>query len=645
MQQLKSFRRVRAITFFILVVFALTIAVLLRYSFVHERDSSRSDLRVGSDIVTAVMEQQLRETAAALANLERLDREYTVGSLDFPGLQNQLASTKSLVSGVSNLVLLDADGKVIGSTADNLINGNFAFRYYFQEAIQAPVGQFILSPPFRSSLRNTRRFTLSRAIHTADGSVQGVAVASFDTSLLTQLIELQLNRDRGQGISLALAHADGEPILRVPEQEGFYDEILNRPRSPFATHLASGREETQTEGKPHEQSPTALLNLRTIAPEGLNISAPLVVVSAYPKSNAYSDWRLITSITIAAYLLLAGGIVFLLRNERDHLIQERDIRLKLQTQSSRLASIIEGTNVGTWEWNVQSGEVVFNERWAEIIGYSLEELEPASIETWMKYAHPDDLETSSQLLHKHFSGELPYYECEARMQHKDGHWIWVLDRGKVASWTNDGKPLWMFGTHQEITERKLAEEQASHLAYFDSLTNLPNRRLLDDRLEHALAQAQRNGRTLALMFIDLDNFKPVNDTWGHQAGDQLLIEVSRRLKQNVRASDTVARTGGDEFILLLPEIADTADAEIVAQKILLELRKPIELHEGIQATTPPSIGISVCVSGLTDGATLMKQADLAMYAAKHAGRNCYRIYEPNLTAKALKETPLSNEQS
>lgn len=642
MQQLKSFRRVRAITIFILVVFALTIAALLRYSFVHERSSSRSDLRVGTDIVTAVMEQQLREAAAALANLERLDREYAAGSLDFPGLQNQLTSTKSLVSGVSNLVLLDPDGRVIGSTARNLINANFAFRYYFQEAIKAP-GQFILSPPFRSSLRNTRRFTLSRAINSADGNVQAVAVASFDTSLLTQLIGLQLSRDSNQGISLTLAHAEGEPILRVPEQQGFYDEILNRPDSPFATHLRSGREETQTEGKPHEQSPTALLNLRTIAPEELNISAPLVVLSAYPKSNAYSDWRLITSITLVAYLLLIGGIIFLLRNEQKHLLQERDIRLKLQTQSTRLASIIDGTNVGTWEWNVQTGEVVFNDRWAEIIGYRLEELDPASIETWMKYAHPDDLEQSSKLLHKHFSGELPYYECEARMQHKDGHWIWVLDRGKVATWTNDGQPLWMFGTHQEITERKLAEERAAHLAYFDSLTNLPNRRLLDDRLEHALAQAQRNGRTLALMFIDLDNFKPVNDTWGHQVGDQLLIEVARRLKQSVRASDTVARTGGDEFVLLLPEIAAAGDAETVARKILTELRKPVELHEGIQATTPPSIGIAICRSGLNDAATLTKQADLAMYAAKHAGRNCYRIYEPNLTAKALQETPLSNE--
>jgi len=122
-----------------------------------------------------------------------------------------------------------------------------------------------------------------------------------------------------------------------------------------------------------------------------------------------------------------------------------------------LSSVIKGTNVGTWEWNVQTGKTVFNDRWAEIIGYTLEELTPISIETWMKYAHPDDLKVSGAILEKHFKGELGYYEFESRMKHKDGRWVWVLDRGRVATWNADGKPLLMFGTHQDITERKQAE--------------------------------------------------------------------------------------------------------------------------------------------------------------------------------------------
>lgn len=131
----------------------------------------------------------------------------------------------------------------------------------------------------------------------------------------------------------------------------------------------------------------------------------------------------------------------------------------LKKERYRLANIIEGTHVGTWEWNVQTGETVFNERWAQMIGYTLEEISPVSIETWVKLAHPDDLKKSGELLDKHFAGEVDFYEFESRMLHKNGEWVWVFDRGKVASWTIDGKPLMMMGTHQDITGRKRIEEE------------------------------------------------------------------------------------------------------------------------------------------------------------------------------------------
>ncbi|MEI6293447.1 MAG: PAS domain S-box protein [Methanomicrobiales archaeon] len=138
----------------------------------------------------------------------------------------------------------------------------------------------------------------------------------------------------------------------------------------------------------------------------------------------------------------------------------------LENEKRRLASIIEGTRAGTWEWNVQTGETIFNERWAGIIGYTLAEISPVSIETWKKYAHPDDLQKSGELLERHFRRESEWYECESRMKHKNGDWVWVLDRGKVASWTGEGKPLWMFGTHQDITERKHSEVALHHLTEF-----------------------------------------------------------------------------------------------------------------------------------------------------------------------------------
>jgi PAS domain S-box-containing protein len=132
---------------------------------------------------------------------------------------------------------------------------------------------------------------------------------------------------------------------------------------------------------------------------------------------------------------------------------------KLREQKKRLEGIIEGTNVGTWEWNVQTGKTVFNDKWAQIIGYDLEELEPVTIKTWEAHAHPEDFKKSREALKLHFSGKLPYYDIECRMKHKDGHWVEVHDRGKVITWTPDGKPLMMFGTHQDITQRKQAEQR------------------------------------------------------------------------------------------------------------------------------------------------------------------------------------------
>lgn len=141
--------------------------------------------------------------------------------------------------------------------------------------------------------------------------------------------------------------------------------------------------------------------------------------------------------------------------ERKLLYQE------LATEKRRLDDIINGTNSGTWEWNVQTGETIFNEKWAEMIGYSLDEISPVSIDTWMKFAHPDDLKLSNNLLEKHFRGELAYYSMESRMKHKNGEWVWVLDRGKVSEWDDEGKPLLMSGTHQDVTDRKKVEELLS----------------------------------------------------------------------------------------------------------------------------------------------------------------------------------------
>lgn len=302
--------------------------------------------------------------------------------------------------------------------------------------------------------------------------------------------------------------------------------------------------------------------------------------------------------------------------------QQKQDEEELKTQRRRLADIIRGTNVGTWEWNVQTGETFFNERWADIIGYTLEELSPVSIDTWMSHAHPDDLEESGELLGKHFNGELEYYEYEARMRHRDGHWVWVLDRGKVASWTDDGKPLLMSGTHKDITKQKEAEEKIRHLATHDTLTDLPTLRLARDRISMAIATAHRKKLMAAVVFVDLDGFKLVNDTLGHDAGDALLKDTATRLLSCVRSVDTVARIGGDEFLIVLNELNSDKDAEIVATKVVEIIGSPYE-YRGDTMTVGASVGVAMCAGDSQDIDALIRAADEAMYSIKKSGKNGY----------------------
>ncbi len=308
--------------------------------------------------------------------------------------------------------------------------------------------------------------------------------------------------------------------------------------------------------------------------------------------------------------------------------QRKQSEEALAEERQRLSYILEGTNVGTWEWNIETGETIFNERWAEIIGYTIAELAPVSIDTWLKYAHPDDLKKSGELLDKHFRKELAYYEHEARMLHKNGSWVWVLDRGKVVKWTADGKPLLMSGTHQDINQRKLSEEKIQHMATHDMLTDLPGLRLAKDRMTMAIGMARRQINLMAVMFLDLDGFKLVNDTLGHDAGDSVLRQVAQQLLLCVRETDTVSRVGGDEFLIIATNLRSVDNAGEIAGKIISLLSRPFSVKDK-QVTIGASIGIALYPDNGTDVEMLIKQADEAMYRIKYGGKNGFGFADTN----------------
>jgi diguanylate cyclase (GGDEF)-like protein/PAS domain S-box-containing protein len=205
-----------------------------------------------------------------------------------------------------------------------------------------------------------------------------------------------------------------------------------------------------------------------------------------------------------------------------------------------------------------------------------------------------------------------------------------------------GRPRGAIGASLDITERKRAEEQIKSLAYHDVLTGLPNRRLFQDRLSVAVAQAHRSGQRLAVLYLDLDRFKPVNDSFGHAAGDRLIQVVAERLRTCVREGDTVARLGGDEFTLLLPGVSQVVDVARVAEKVLDTLRSPFQI-DGREIFATASIGISLYPEDGQDVETLVKNADAAMYRAKQQGRDNYQLYAPALNATALERLALESD--
>jgi len=237
--------------------------------------------------------------------------------------------------------------------------------------------------------------------------------------------------------------------------------------------------------------------------------------------------------------------------------------------------------------------------------------------------HPDDKPAVSAAIAKAIAKRCAY-SVEYRIQASDGFTRWVNERGRVTPDPN-GHALWLDGLIFDVSERKAAEIMIRDLAFNDTLTGLPNRRLLLDRLDHELAISERTGRHGALLFIDLDNFKTINDTLGHAAGDQVLVEVARRLVASVRESDTVARLGGDEFVIILDNLGDTADeaaaeAAELGSKILVVLAQPHRFGEGLRNCTP-SIGITTFCGHQASAGRLLRQADQAMYKAKSAGRH------------------------
>jgi diguanylate cyclase (GGDEF)-like protein/PAS domain S-box-containing protein len=335
------------------------------------------------------------------------------------------------------------------------------------------------------------------------------------------------------------------------------------------------------------------------------------------------QWIMVLSV-IALLSLLYLALYAIVQNAQKHIAEETQQREMAQqalaSSEERWKFALDGSDAGVWDRNLQTGEVVYSRRYREIYGYGEDQLID-HWETWEDRVHPDDLPLVTADREAYLTGKTETYSNERRMRCQDGSWKWILSRGMVVSRDAQGRPVRMIGTHTDISERKAAQQRLQMLAHFDLLTGLPNRGLFSDRLRHGLAKARRDKTGLALMMIDLDEFKPVNDLYGHQIGDLLLKEVATRMLACVRReTDTVARLGGDEFVVILSEVEQARDATTVAETIRDALHQTFDIG-GRLINISSCIGVAIFPEHGPDEALLIKSADVAMYRAKENGRN------------------------
>jgi len=331
------------------------------------------------------------------------------------------------------------------------------------------------------------------------------------------------------------------------------------------------------------------------------------------------------------------AIVCLARDMTEKYLSEKALR----ESETRYALAARAANDGLWDWDFLSNEIYFSPRWKSLLGYESEAIDNKP-EEWFKRVHPEDLDRISQAIISHLQNPIAPLEIRYQMQHKDNSYRWMLCRG-IAVKDEKGKISRLTGSQTDITQSQIAQEKLRYQALYDGLTGLPNRSFFLDKLNQLFEQTKKDPqKRFAILFLDLDGFKKINDSLGHLAGDRLLSDFSQRCKQFLTNKATLARLGGDEFAILVENITGIEDATNLAEKLSLQLEKPFSLLER-ELFIRVSIGIAPWSNQYHQVEDLLRDADTAMYQAKANGKAHYVVFEPAMYFEAVNALDLEHD--
>jgi diguanylate cyclase (GGDEF)-like protein/PAS domain S-box-containing protein len=535
-----------------------------------------------------------------------------------------------------------------------------AFRLGVQDYLPKPVDMYTLDAALTRALTETR-LGREKAMLTAQlkEQVSWLSVLSRVSKSITSTLEFDevLRRIVEAGVFLTQAEEgflallderSGQLYLRAAKN--IDQDTIKTMRLPVHDSLVGQVMRSMKPLRTSRHKEDALLKVSTgflvqnlLHVPILSRGKSLGVLSVDNRTNLrdFSDSDEAQLISLADHAAVAIENAKLYEQAQQEITERKRVEVALRESEERYALAVQGANDGLWDWDLKNNCIYFSPRWKSMLGYAEHEIGDDPKE-WFDRVHPDDVERLQLDISSHLKGLTPHFENEHRMLHRDGDYRWMLNRG-IAVLDEDKVAARMAGSQADITDRKNAERRLLHDAFHDTLTELPNRALFMDRLKYAVERSKRRkDYKFAVLFLDLDRFKDVNDSLGHLVGDQLLVAVGQMLRKGVRGTDTVSRLGGDEFVILLEDISEENGAIRIAEWINEEFTHPFDLS-GKEVFITTSIGIVISAPRYVQPEDILRDADIAMYSAKASGRAQYQIFEPEMREQVMMRITLESD--
>ena len=578
-----------------------------------------SEIEKNENLALALEEQTIRviENIDQLLLIIKDQVQHNGASLSL----NRLITPNAIDPGAYTFVgVLDIKGNVVAS-AQPAPPTNLGDRDYFQRHKRDASERLLIGKARIGRISGREAIQFSRRINRPDGSFGGVAIIAVDPRLFTALYKkTRLNPTD----MICLVSRDGITLARrIGLRSSFGDDITRTALFKQFDDAPDGRFSIKTtlDGVVRYVSGRKLDDYDLIVTVGTTEAGVLAQVRQRTRTIYYE-----AGLKTAILWLFCGILIVIL-------MRQRRSEMRIRSQASLLDKAQDAIIVRTMDHKI----VYWNKGAERLYGWSADEAIGKAITDFLTGDREvSEIATNAVIAGGEWRGEILQRHKSGSMFTVEGHWTLVSGEAE--------EQQSIFEINTNISQRKVAERKIQHLAYYDSTTGLPNRIYLQDRLSSALERSARTGRPGALLLIDLDNFKTLNDTLGHDKGDMLLQEVAARLQLNARRVDTVARLGGDEFVMMLEDLAEqeeTAGNQVntVGEKILVALSQPYEL-DGALHHTSASIGITLFYNNEDQASELLKRADMAMYQAKAAGRNTMRFFSPAMQAAVSRRAML-----